>query len=61
MGSTPLPLFQRVILAPVCGRTYSRPATLYFSTQKINGGIARLHIGFSVSVFMPNLAEHQSD
>ena len=61
VGSTPFPLFQRVILAPVCGRAYSRPATLYFPTHKINGRIAELHLGFSLSVFMPNLSKRQSD
>ena len=61
VGSTPFPLFQRVILAPVCGRAYSRPATLYFPTHKINGRIAELHLGFSLSVFMPNLSKHKSD
>jgi hypothetical protein len=28
VGSAPFPLFARVILAPICGRAYSWPATL---------------------------------
>jgi hypothetical protein len=59
--SAPFPLFKRVILAPVCGRAYSRSTTLYFPTQKINGRIVGGHVGFSLSAFMPNLATRQSD
>jgi hypothetical protein len=54
VGSAPFPLFKRVILAPVCGRAYSRSATLYFPTQKINGRITGVHFSSSLSVFMPN-------
>jgi hypothetical protein len=35
VGSAPFPLFARVILAPVCGRAYSWPATLSCLTRKI--------------------------
>jgi hypothetical protein len=35
VGSTPFPLFARVILAPVCGRAYSWPATLSCLTRRI--------------------------
>ena len=61
VGSAPLPLFQSIIRAPICGRAYSGPAALPLLTQEINVRIRRLHSGFSLSVSMPNLNKRQSD
>jgi hypothetical protein len=48
MGSAPLPLFERVILAPVRGRPYSGPAALPLLTQVIDVRSLALHFWFFV-------------
>jgi len=46
MGSAPLPLFERVILAPVRGRAYSGPAALPLLTHVIDLRILAVHLAF---------------